>query len=47
MSFPQTLRATISPDTIDKVDHLLNGGPADIVTGLLQNARRAGGTRIS
>jgi hypothetical protein len=46
MSLPQTIRATISPDTIDKVGRLFNGGPADIVTELLQNARRAGATQV-
>lgn len=46
MPLPQTLRATVSPDMIDMVGRLFNGGPVDVVNELLQNARRAGATRI-
>jgi hypothetical protein len=42
-----TVRPTVSPETITKVTRLFNGTPGDILNELLQNARRAGASRIT
>ena len=41
-----TIRATVSPETISKVTRLFNGTIGDILNELLQNARRAGASGV-
>ena len=41
-----TVRATVSPETISKVTRLFNGTIGDILNELLQNARRAGASGV-
>ncbi len=41
-----TIRPTVSPEAIEKVTRIFNGSLSDILNELLQNARRAGATRI-
>lgn len=43
---PQTIRPSVSPATIGKVTRLFNGSIGDILNELLQNARRAGATKV-
>ena len=40
------IRAHVSGEMLAKVTRLFNGSTADIVTELLQNARRADATRV-
>lgn len=42
----QTIRASVSPETIGKVTRLFNGTLGDILNELLQNARRAGASAV-
>jgi hypothetical protein len=44
--FPTTIRASVSPDTINRVGRLFNNTLIDVLHELLQNARRAGASRI-
>lgn len=46
MTTPNTFYASVSPRTLDKVTRLFNASLTDIFNELLQNARRAGATRI-
>jgi hypothetical protein len=41
-----TIRPTVSPEAIEKVTRIFNGSLSDVLNELLQNARRAGATRI-
>lgn len=43
----RSIRARVAPQTLSKVTRLFNGSLRDILTELLQNARRAGATRVS
>ena len=43
----RSIRAHVAPQTLSKVTRLFNGSLRDILTELLQNARRAGATRVS
>jgi hypothetical protein len=42
----QTIQAQVSPDTLDKVSRLFNSSITDCLNELLQNARRAGATKV-
>jgi hypothetical protein len=44
---PTTIRPSVSPEVINKVTRLFNGSLDDLVNEMLQNARRAGATRIA
>lgn len=44
---PTTIRPSVSPEVINKVARLFNGSLDDLVNEMLQNARRAGATRIA
>lgn len=44
---PTSVRPTVSPETITKVTRLFNGTLHDILTELLQNARRAGAQSVA
>ena len=46
-SLPPTIRVRVAPETIDKFGRLFNGGPADAMNELLQNARRAGAAMVA
>jgi hypothetical protein len=46
MTFPATIRTSVSQAAITKVTRLFNGSVADVLNELLQNARRADATRI-
>jgi glucose-6-phosphate-specific signal transduction histidine kinase len=43
---PSSIRASVSPDTINRVGRLFNNTLPDCINELLQNARRAGATRV-
>lgn len=43
---PSSIRASVSPDTINRVGRLFNNTLPDVINELLQNARRAGATRV-
>ena len=43
---PSSIRASVSPDTIDRVGRLFNNTLDDVLNELLQNARRASATRV-
>lgn len=44
---PATIATSVAPETITKVGRLFNGSVADVLSELLQNARRAGASRIA
>lgn len=46
MTLPDTIRAVVDPQAITRVTRLFNGTLADVLNELLQNARRAGATRV-
>lgn len=46
MTLPATIHAAVSPAAITKVTRLFNGSVADVLNELLQNARRAGASRV-
>lgn len=43
---PATIATSVAPEMISKVGRLYNGSAADVLNELLQNARRAGASRI-
>lgn len=47
MSLPATIQTAISPDAISRASRLFSGSALDALHELLQNARRAGATRIA
>lgn len=44
---PATIATSVAPETIAKVGRLFNGSAHDVLSELLQNARRAGATTIA
>lgn len=46
MTLPTTIRTQVSQDALTKVTRLFNGTADDVLNELLQNARRAGATRV-
>ncbi|MDO5622606.1 MAG: hypothetical protein Q4G24_14190 [Paracoccus sp. (in: a-proteobacteria)] len=44
---PYSFHAHVAPEAIDKVGRLFNASLDDILNELLQNARRAGATRVA
>lgn len=44
---PATIATSVAPETIAKVGRLFNGSAHDVLSELLQNARRAGATAIT
>lgn len=46
MTLPATIRAVVDPQAITRVTRLFNATLADVLNELLQNARRAGATRV-
>lgn len=46
MTYPTTIRTTVGSSIISKVGRLFNGTASDVLHELLQNARRAGATRV-
>ncbi|MDB5580824.1 MAG: ATP-binding protein [Bradyrhizobium sp.] len=46
MTLPSTIRTAVSQAAITKVTRLFNGSVGDVLNELLQNARRAGASRI-
>jgi hypothetical protein len=46
MDLPATIRTSVSQHAITKVTRLFNNGVGDVLSELLQNARRAGATRV-
>jgi hypothetical protein len=46
MSLPNTIHTAVGQALIGKVSRLFNGSVSDVLLELLQNARRAGGTRV-
>lgn len=47
MTNSETIRATVSPKTIEKASRLFNGTILDIANEIFQNARRAGATLVT
>lgn len=47
MTLPSTIRTSVSQAAITKVTRLFNGSAKDVLTELLQNARRAGASSVS
>ena len=43
---PATIATSVAPETISKVGRLFNGSATDVLNELLQNARRAGASRV-
>lgn len=46
MTFPTTIHTAVGESIIGKVSRWFNGGASDVLTELLQNARRAGATKV-
>jgi len=46
MTYPATIRTAVGSSIISKVGRLFNGTSTDVLHELLQNARRAGATRV-
>ncbi len=46
MTLPATIRTAVSSAAIKRVTRLFNGSVSDVLNELLQNARRAGATRV-
>ena len=46
MSLPATIQTTVGQSMISRVTRLFNNSVGDVLTELLQNARRAGATRV-
>lgn len=47
MSFPATIHTAVGPSLIGKVSRLFNNSATDVLSELLQNARRAGASRVA
>lgn len=47
MTLPSTIKTSVSQAAITKVTRLFNGSAKDVLTELLQNARRAGASSVS
>lgn len=43
---PASIATSVAPETISKVSRLFNGSATDVLNELLQNARRAGASRV-